>query len=293
MDRHGFCAREAAQGRCSEIPGYMIMSCCASCDPYINASSLINPKVRCQRDFLNISRSMAWRPGDVDRTFAKVMNSTRWASAQPRLLSSPPKGPWVVVLNKFLSASECDALIDRTEQLGFQSSKIETAKNSFGELVATKEATRTSSSTHCFDPTCFRDPVVQRVKRRVQALTGVQDRNFEVQFVKYNRGEYFKPHLDVKVEQLEDAAGLRVLTVLLYLSDVENGGATTFPELGLEVVPRRGAALLFPNVLDEDLARIDERTSHAGMPVDEGVKRAANVWIHQYDISKAYLWGCQ
>jgi hypothetical protein len=44
-------------------------------------------------------------------------------------------------------------------------------------------------------------------------------------------------------------AGPRVLTVLLYLSDADAGG-TNFPMLNRTIQPRKGRALIFPNVLD-------------------------------------------
>ena len=39
--------------------------------------------------------------------------------------------------------------------------------------------------------------------------------------------------------------GQRVMTVLVYLNDVQQGGATAFPALNLQVQPRRGMALVF------------------------------------------------
>jgi len=73
-----------------------------------------------------------------------------------------------------------------------------------------------------------------------------------------------------------------VLTALLYLNDVgpELGGATRFTKLGIDVRPKKGRLVLWPSVLDEDLARPDRRTDHEARPLKGGGKWCANVWIH-------------
>jgi prolyl 4-hydroxylase len=73
------------------------------------------------------------------------------------------------------------------------------------------------------------------------------------------------------------------LTVFLYLNDVEAGGGTNFPDLGLTVLPKRGRALLWPNVLDEDPNELDLRTIHQALLVEAGVKYGANAWFHMRD----------
>jgi prolyl 4-hydroxylase len=78
--------------------------------------------------------------------------------------------------------------------------------------------------------------------------------------------------------------GPRIYTLFLYLSDVEEGGETEFPSLGLRVTPRKGAAVLWPSVSDSDPdRRNDIRTMHQALPVIKGLKYAANIWIHMYD----------
>lgn len=67
------------------------------------------------------------------------------------------------------------------------------------------------------------------------------------------------------------------------MSDVEEGGGTDFPDLGITVMPKRGRALLWPSVLDSDPSSIDSRTRHQALPVTAGLKYASNGWIHLYD----------
>lgn len=53
------------------------------------------------------------------------------------------------------------------------------------------------------------------------------------------------------------------LTRFLYLSDVDEGGETSFPHLNIAVKPKKGRALLWPSVLDQNgLRDQDGRTHH-------------------------------
>ena len=88
------------------------------------------------------------------------------------------------------------------------------------------------------------------------------------------------------------SSGPRILTFFLYLSDVEEGGETNFPRLNLSVKPRKGKAVLWPSVLNEDPTKQDTRTDHGSLPVIKGTKYAANSWIHLYDFETSNLWGC-
>ena len=65
------------------------------------------------------------------------------------------------------------------------------------------------------------------------------------------------------------------------------GGGTNFPDLGITVMPKRGRLLLWPSVLDEDLYNVDRRTRHQALPVEKGVKYAANAWLHLRDFKEA------
>lgn len=71
------------------------------------------------------------------------------------------------------------------------------------------------------------------------------------------------------------------------------GGETKFNKLNdLKVKPRKGRALVWPSVLDDDPNYFDSRMYHEAMPVIKGKKYAANHWIHQYDFRKPNEWGC-
>ncbi|XP_038214688.1 prolyl 4-hydroxylase subunit alpha-1-like [Zerene cesonia] len=63
------------------------------------------------------------------------------------------------------------------------------------------------------------------------------------------------------------------------MSDVAQGGATVFTELGLSVFPVRGAAVFWLNL--HPSGEGDLATRHAACPVLRGSKWVCNKWIHQ------------
>ena len=88
------------------------------------------------------------------------------------------------------------------------------------------------------------------------------------------------------------AWGPRLYTFFMYLNDVEAGGQTHFPRLNISVAPRRGAALLWPSVLDHDPNLRDDRTEHESVAVGRGTKYAANYWLHMWDFQEPTRHGC-
>merc|ERR1712113_858884 len=99
-----------------------------------------------------------------------------------------------------------------------------------------------------------------------------------------------KPHYDVAPgDRISlSAAGVRILTVFLYLSDVKKGGSTIFPRIGVKVKPKKGLAIIWPNVANENPEEVNMLMEHEASPVKEGLKRAANLWIHLYDHKKSF-----
>ena len=97
--------------------------------------------------------------------------------------------------------------------------------------------------------------------------------------LRYLPGEEYRPHRDYLPLARCGDAGQRVNTVFCYLVDVEEGGETDFPQLGVRVAPKRGRAVYFKNLTDEGAP--DPRTLHAGLPVVKGEKWLATLWTRE------------
>lgn len=73
--------------------------------------------------------------------------------------------------------------------------------------------------------------------------------------------------------------GDRMVTFMLYLSNVARGGLTAFPRLGIAVKPEKGSAVMWSNL--KRSGRSDMLMLHGGCPVLMGTKWVANKWIRE------------
>ncbi|XP_049599412.1 prolyl 4-hydroxylase subunit alpha-2 isoform X3 [Syngnathus scovelli] len=128
-------------------------------------------------------------------------------------------------------------------------------------------------------------PVIARVNQRIQDITGLTVDTAELlQVANYGVGGQYEPHFDFSRKDEPDAfkrlgTGNRVATFLNYMSDVEAGGATVFPDFGAVIQPRKGTAVFWYNLFKSGEG--DYRTRHAACPVLVGSKWVSNKWIHE------------
>lgn len=120
------------------------------------------------------------------------------------------------------------------------------------------------------------DLVVQALNRRLASASGTTVEQREALYViRYAPGEEYRPHFDA----LPGLANQRERTAICYLNDDYEGGATSFPELGISLRGAMGDVLLFVNV--DAGGRPDPRSRHAGEIVTSGEKWIATRWIRQ------------
>mmetsp|Transcript_18858 Transcript_18858/g.18977 ORF Transcript_18858/g.18977 Transcript_18858/m.18977 type:complete len:395 (-) Transcript_18858:129-1313(-) len=282
VDRYSECDTFRKNDECTKNPGWMIMNCPQSC----NACHLRDPKVRCTHKFLNVSHDPIFRMGDLEAMFQRIVREYS-SKYKVNVLS---KSPWVVTFDDFMTDEECDALINTVDEWERSTDTGET--NALGETGRVLSSGRTSSNAWCRTE-CEQDPDVQNVMARIEEVTTVPKNHYEsFQILKYTVGQKYSTHHDSDESDNNIPCGPRILTFFLYLSDVEEGGETSFPTLGISVKPKKGRALLWPSVLNHWPNRVDGRTTHEAKPVIKGKKFAANAWIHLFDFQQANLWGC-
>jgi prolyl 4-hydroxylase len=186
--------------------------------------------------------------------------------------------PRILLLDEVLSGEECDALVAAAEPR-FQRSTV--VDNSNGGKAL--DPHRSSSGT--FFPRGA-TPLAETIEQRLATIARWPvDRGEGLQVLSYQPGAEYRPHYDwfdptlAGPRQHLANGGQRVGTFVLYLTDVESGGATIFPELGLEVRPKKGAAVFFANVTADGSP--DPKTLHGGQVVAEGVKIIATKWLRE------------
>lgn len=284
-DKSADCAAWARDGECEANARFMKYRCSLSCDTCEQQDF----HTRCRRP---PNATAAMPPGQMDAMFARAATSDAFARYGPRVLSTQP---WVLVFDEFLSADEADAIVSLAERDGgshFAASQGTGELDEDGSLKVVQSSYRTSATNWC-EEQCINETVVAAVRARVEALTGVPDANHEFpQILRYGVPNYYKLHHDFIPAHAAMPCGPRILTMFLYLTDVEEGGHTAFPDLNLSVTPRKGRALLWPSVLSDDPETADERTYHRAEPVLRGVKYSVNLWLHQHDFKAANAIAC-
>ena len=127
-------------------------------------------------------------------------------------------------------------------------------------------------------------PAVASIYRRTAAVTGLNmESSEELQVSNYGIGGHYEPHLDFtreeELDHLDPLTGNRIATLLMYYTDVEQGGATVFTELGITVRPAKGSVVFWWNLKANGVG--DLRTKHAACPVLKGSKWVSNFWVHE------------
>jgi len=128
-------------------------------------------------------------------------------------------------------------------------------------------------------------PVVKTISRRIQAISGLTTSTAEeLQVVNYGIGGHYEAHYDFARKEEKNAfknlgTGNRIATWLNYMSDVDAGGATVFPSLGITLWPKKGSAAFWFNL--HRSGEGDMLTRHAACPVLVGSKWVSNKWFHE------------
>ncbi len=186
--------------------------------------------------------------------------------------------PNIALLHGILSEQECDALIEAS--VGKLERSLVVDRQSGGQLPSN---VRSSEGAH------FQrgeTDLIRSIEARIAALTGLRVEQGEpLQILHYGlSGEYLPHHdyfdpVDPGTPVILKTGGQRVATLVMYLNTPEEGGATHFPELDLEVKARKGSAVYFEYM--NKVGQIDSRSLHAGMPVLAGEKWIATKWLRQ------------
>jgi len=190
------------------------------------------------------------------------------------------QSPRLVVFGELLSAEECELLIADARRRLARSLVVETKTG--GETL---NVDRTSDGMF-FER--GESELVQRIEARLARLLNWPLENGEgLQVLRYAPGAQYRPHYDYfdptepGTASILQRGGQRVATIVMYLGEPAKGGATTFPDVGLEVAPQRGSAVFF----SYDRPDPATRTLHGGAPVLVGEKWVATKWLREREFT--------
>jgi prolyl 4-hydroxylase len=184
--------------------------------------------------------------------------------------------PRVIVFGSLLSDEECEQLIDLARPRLARSLTVQTQTG--GEEI---NADRTSNGMF------FQrgeNELVSRIEERIGKLVNWPVENGEgLQVLHYTPGTEYKPHYDYfdpaapGTPTILRRGGQRVGTLIMYLGEPEKGGGTIFPDVRLEVAPKRGNAVFF----SYERAHPSTKSLHGGAPVLAGEKWIATKWLRE------------
>lgn len=173
----------------------------------------------------------------------------------------------------FLSPAQCDALITLIDR----DRRPSTIADDNGDQYF-----RTSET--CDLPA--QELAVQELEGLLTALSGINPAHGEpLQGQRYAVGQEFKAHTDYFTpggpdwEQYCAVSGQRTWTFMIYLNEVEAGGATRFKAVGKTFQPELGKLLCWNNRRPD--GRENPNTLHHGMRVRKGTKYVITKWYRE------------
>ncbi|XP_038722185.1 probable prolyl 4-hydroxylase 10 isoform X2 [Tripterygium wilfordii] len=205
--------------------------------------------------------------------------------------------PRAFVYHNFLTKEECEYLINLAKPHMHKSTVVdsETGKSKDSRV-------RTSSGTFLARG---RDKMIRKIEQKIADFTFIPvDHGEGLQILHYEVGQKYEPHFDYFMDEYNTKnGGQRIATVLMYLSDVEEGGETVFPaavgnfstlsywnelsecgKRGLSVKPKMGDALLFWSMKPD--GTLDPSSLHGGCAVINGNKWSSTKWmrVNEYKV---------
>lgn len=172
------------------------------------------------------------------------------------------------VIDDFMTPEECQEMIDMAKARLIDSTGWDVEKG---------QNTRTdyrNSSQMWFARN--ENPLIEKIEQRIADVTRVPVENGEqLQLVRYQEGQHYRVHWDYfdpnynQNKAVLERGGQRIITFMVYLTNVEHGGETHFPRVpnedrsdSLKIKPKVGRAIMWWNV-NED-GTLDKDTFHEG-----------------------------
>lgn len=156
----------------------------------------------------------------------------------------------IYTINNFLSEKECDALIEKSEAIGFEEAKVNMdGGQKMMKMIRDNERVMYTDLIFAFQLWKKLKPYIRPIIGNSYAI-GL---NEMLRFYKYSPGQRFKMHRDGSY--IRNETEFSYYTFMVYLNDDYEGGQTKF-ESGEYVSPKKGTALIFEHSLRHEGARL-------------------------------------
>ncbi len=170
---------------------------------------------------------------------------------------------------------------------------IELIRNNRRSSTTTDEGVSSFRTSTTCELASLDHPIVEEIDERICRYMGIDSSHSEpIEGQWYEVGQEFKPHTDYfepgskSYHHHIGDLGQRTWTFMIYLNTTAEGGSTYFGELGLNVEPVAGTALLWNNV--DSNGHLNSATMHCGMPVKSGYKAVVTKWFRSVDNKPVY-----
>uniref|UniRef100_A0A6A7G8X2 procollagen-proline 4-dioxygenase n=1 Tax=Hirondellea gigas TaxID=1518452 RepID=A0A6A7G8X2_9CRUS len=209
----------------------------------------------------------------------------------PYLLMMPFKkeilslSPPVVLYRKFLSPAQVETIkrqakpnLDLAEVHGEENTHSTMERISMTSFIGKPEYGDPSTLDDLHpevDESDFLTDMNKKIERATQLRVASTKASERYQVANYGIGGMYNLHFDFGKKERRN--GERLGTFLIYLTDIEAGGGTVFPRLGVGVQPELGTALFWHNLKPNGMN--NQLMYHAGCPVLHGDKWIVTKWI--------------
>lgn len=184
--------------------------------------------------------------------------------------------PNIIIIPNFLSDAEVAHLLEIAQPQWAPTLVMTAGAN--GNIANLKSRTSTLRTNQGAVVDYAMTPCVAGIEKKLSAVAGMDVNHLErLVMIKYEGGQQYKIHHD---------GNWRPITVFIYLNDLpdDDDGETFFPNLGLKIKPRKGAAIMWTNTLPTSSDGInrdeDTRVMHAGLPPKTATKYGVNCFFN-------------
>lgn len=241
---------------------------------------------------LERAATLGSQPAQFELQLLARESGSDWPALRSRIdvagWTTPPtmrvvcESPRIGVVERFMSAAECEWLIQRGRP------GLGRALVYRGSSQARAVDTRTNSEVAfgIFNAGVVLSLIRERMSSAVPAPTSC----FEIaKLLHYEPGQQFELHADFiqprtpELMQEVQVRGQRATTFLVYLNEGYEGGETDFPRIGFRFKGKCGDALMFSNIGAD--GEPDYATVHAGLPPLQAEKWLLSQWIRTRPVS--------